>query len=377
MNQPVIYFDNAATTKVLAEVAELMYRSQLTDFGNPSSPHGLGRHARAVIEQSRRTIAHLLNVQPGEIFFTSGGTEANNAILWGCTTGLGLRHVITSRLEHPSVLKTINAIQEKFDITCHFVNTDEKGVIDLSHLKLLLEAKPGAVVSLMHANNELGNVLPINEVGLLCRQHQTLFHSDVVQTVGKVVLDLKNIPIDFAALSAHKFYGPKGVGAMYIKAGRGLLPFMQGGAQERSMRPGTENVHGILGMAKALELVHADMDVVNLNITSIRNYLINALSESIPGIIFNGNIFGDTLPTIINVSLPGHLEAGLLLPRLDLEGICVSTGSACSSGSSKPSHVLAALGASPKTPNLRISIGRYNTINEAKRLVEVLTQICS
>lgn len=377
MNQQVIYFDNAATTRVLAEVAELMFHSHLNNFGNPSSPHEVGRHARAAVEQSRRSIASLLNTQPGEIFFTSGGTEANNAILLGCIKYHGRKHIITSRLEHPSVLQTILYLQKKSDCTCHFVKTDAKGVVDLGHLEQLLAANPGAMVSLMHANNELGNLLPLKVVGGLCQQYKAFFHSDTVQTIGKVLLDLKEIPLDFAALSAHKFHGPKGVGAMFIRAGKVFLPFMQGGAQERNMRPGTENVQGIMGMAKALELVHWDMDAVTLNITAIKNFLIKALSESIPGIVFNGDIFGDALPTILNISLPLGIDAGLLLPRLDLEGICVSTGSACSSGSSKQSQVLAALGADPKIPNLRISISRFNTPEEAKLLIKALTKICN
>jgi len=354
-----------------------MLQSLLKNFGNPSSIHELGRHARVEVEHARRTIARLLNAQPGEIFFTSGGTEANNAILWGCCKDLGRRHFISSRLEHPAVIQTLEALEKYMGCTNHFVNTDSKGVIDLDHLEQLLAANTGAVVSLMHANNEIGNLLPVKDVGALCLQYGALFHSDTVQTVGKLGVDMNYLPVDYAVVSAHKFHGPKGVGAMFIRSGKAFLPFLQGGAQERNMRAGTENVQGIMGMAKALEMVHAEMDAVHRKIMEIRNFLLNCLPEEIPGIVFNGDAHGCTLHSILNISLPQDIAADLLLPRLDMAGICVSTGSACSSGSNKPSHVLTALGIDQKIPNLRISFSRYNTLDEAARLVGVLKEICN
>ncbi|MBW6498334.1 MAG: cysteine desulfurase [Bacteroidales bacterium] len=376
MKNSLIYFDNAATTRVFPEVAELMYESLLNNYGNPSSIHDVGRHARVEVERARRTVAGLLNVRPGEVFFTSGGTESNNAILWACCKDLGRKHFITSRLEHPSVLQTLLALERYMGCQVGFVKTDKKGLIDLDHLEKLLKATPAAVVSLMHANNEIGNILPVNEVAALCKQYGALFHSDTVQTVGKLEIDMQQLGVDFAVVSGHKFHGPKGVGAMYIRSGSGLEAFLQGGAQERNMRAGTENVYGIVGMARALEMSCEEMTRVRESVKEIKDFLLEKLEEEIPGISFNGDARGDSLHTILNISLPLGVDADLLLPRLDMAGICISTGSACSSGSNKPSHVLTAMGIDQKIPNLRISFSRYNTLDEAKRLVEVLKEIC-
>lgn len=376
MEKALIYFDSAATTAVFSEVAEAMFHSLQKVYGNPSSIHEVGRHARVEVERARRSMARLVNAQPGEVFFTSGGTEAINAVLWGCFRDHSRKHFITSRLEHPAVLQTLVALEKYQGCCIQFVQTDDKGVVDLNHLEQLLENNPGAVVSLMHANNEIGNLLPVKEVGALCSRFGALFFCDTVQTAGKLALDLGQLPFDFAVLSAHKFHGPKGVGVMYVRSGRSFGPFVAGGAQERNMRAGTENVPGIVGMARAFELVHADMEPVANKIEEIRTLLISQLSARIPGIGFNGDTHGSSIHSILNVSLPPGIDADLLLPRLDLAGICVSTGSACSSGSNKPSHVLKALGIDQKIPNLRISFSRFNTLAEAERLVEVLEEIC-
>lgn len=376
MKKSTIYFDSAATTRVFPEVAKLMYETLLNNFGNPSSIHEMGRHARVEVERARRTVAGLLNARPGELYFTSGGTESNNTILWGCCKDLGYKHFISSRLEHPSVLKSLQALEHYMACQVSFVETDKKGLIDLDHLEKLLKATPASVVSLMHANNEIGNILPVKEVGVLCKQYGALFHSDTVQTVGKMEVDLQQLGFDFAVVSGHKFHGPKGVGVMYVKSGSKLEAFMQGGAQERMMRAGTENLYGILGLAKALEMSCSEMSAARQSIKEIKDFLLEKLQEEIPGLSFNGDPRGNSLHTILNISLPKGVDADLLLPRLDMAGICVSTGSACSSGSNKPSHVLTAMGVDQKIPNLRISFSRYNTLDEAKDLVEVLKEIC-
>jgi len=376
MKNSMIYFDSAATTRVFPEVAKLMYEALLRNYGNPSSIHEAGRHARVEVERARRTVAGLLNVRPGEVFFTSGGTESNNAILWGCCKDLGHKHFISSRLEHPSVLQTLQALERYMGCQVSFVETNRKGLIDLDHLEELLKETPASVISLMHANNEIGNILPVIEVKSLSEKYGALFHSDTVQTVGKMEVDIQQLGFDFAVVSGHKFHGPKGVGAMYVKSGTRLEAFMQGGAQERMMRAGTENVYGILGMAKALELSCSEMSTIRESIKEIKDYLLKKLQEEIPGLSFNGDARGNSLHSILNISLPQGVDADLLLPRLDMAGICISTGSACSSGSNKPSHVLTALGVDQKIPNLRISFSRYNTLDEAKRLVEVLKEIC-
>jgi len=353
-----------------------MYEALLRNYGNPSSIHEAGRHARVEVERARRTVAGLLNARPGEVFFTSGGTESNNAILWGCCKDLGHKHFISSRLEHPSVLQTLQALERYMGCQVSFVETNRKGLIDLDHLEELLKETPASVISLMHANNEIGNILPVIEVKSLSEKYGALFHSDTVQTVGKMEVDIQQLGFDFAVVSGHKFHGPKGVGAMYVKSGTRLEAFMQGGAQERMMRAGTENVYGILGMAKALELSCSEMSTIRESIKEIKDYLLKKLQEEIPGLSFNGDARGNSLHSILNISLPQGVDADLLLPRLDMAGICISTGSACSSGSNKPSHVLTALGVDQKIPNLRISFSRYNTLDEAKRLVEVLKEIC-
>jgi cysteine desulfurase len=376
MKSPLIYFDSAATTPVFPEVAEVMYHAMLHSFGNPSSIHELGRHARVEVEGARRMVARLLNARPGEVFFTSGGTEANNAMLWGCCKDLGRKHFVSSRLEHPSVLQTLLALEKYMGCKVRYVNLDRKGIVDLDHLEVLLAGETGSVVSLMHANNEIGNLLQVRQVGALCKKYGALFHSDTVQTIGKIKIDMQILPFDFATLSAHKFHGPKGVGAMYIRGGNGFLPFIQGGAQERNMRAGTENVQGIIGMGKALEMVHADMNFISESLNEIREFLLESLPQELPGLSFNGDHRGNVLYSILNISLPNNVDADMLLPRLDMAGICVSTGSACSSGSNKPSHVLTALGIDQKVPNLRLSFNRYNTMDEARRLVEVLKEIC-
>ncbi|MFP4063876.1 MAG: cysteine desulfurase family protein [Bacteroidales bacterium] len=374
METPVIYFDNAATTRpdsgVLAEVTACMRE----EYGNPSSVHALGRKARVRVEESRRSIARLLNVSPSEVFFTSGGTEANNAILWGCCQGLGYSDVITSPLEHPAVLKPLAYLAEK-GIRVHYLRIDQAGHIDLGHLEELLTEYPHSLVSLMHANNEIGNLLPVKSVASLCAGAGALFHSDTVQTFGKFDMDMQQLGMDFAVGSAHKFYGLKGAGFMYVRSGRFFPPYMRGGGQERNMRAGTENVYGIAGMAKALELAQHRLEEDQHHCRSLKEACMKLLCEEVPGIQFNGDARGSSLHTILNVSLPATVDNEMLLPSLDIEGICVSSGSACSSGSNQRSHVLETLGVDETMPSLRISFGRNNTMEEVQKLVQALAGI--
>jgi cysteine desulfurase len=367
-----IYLDNAATTPLLPEVVDVMHACLRDVYGNPSSVHAPGRKARVEVEGARRTISKLMQASPGEIFFTSGGTEANNAILWGCLRDLKRTHFITTGLEHPAVLQTLEAMVKYSGASVSMVDVDAAGRLDLEHLEFLLKQHSGAVVSLMHANNEIGNLLPVKEVGVLCRRYDALFHSDTVQTAGKFALNMKQLPFDFAVASAHKFHGPKGVGFMYVRPGRFFRPFINGGGQERSMRAGTENVYGIVGMARAFQLAHATMEEDQQHIRRLRKQFIDGIRERLPGTAFNGDAEGSALHTIVNVLLPPGIDAEMLLPRLDMEGISISSGSACSSGSTTSSHVLTALGTDQSRPSVRVSFSRFNTAEEVDRLTDVL-----
>jgi cysteine desulfurase len=373
--EPIIYFDNAASTQLSEEVIQVMTDCMHDVYGNPSSVHEYGRRARVVVEQSRRTIAKLFSTTSSEIYFTSGGTEANNAILWACCKDLGRRSFISGKLEHPAVLKSLTALKKIMDVGLHFVRHTSNGHICLDHLEELLKENPGSVVSLMHANNEIGNLLPVKSVSALCTQYDALFHSDAVQTVGKLHIDFSGQFMDFAAASAHKFHGPKGVGFMYVKKGHSITPFISGGGQEREMRAGTENVYGIAGMAKALELAYLHLESDQKHITSLKQNCITLLQEKIPGVDFHGDPTGSSLHTILNISLPPGKKAEMLMPALDIRGICVSSGSACSSGSVKKSSVMQALDTNPERPSIRVSFSRYNTFEEVHRFVQNLSDI--
>jgi cysteine desulfurase len=377
MKRPLVYFDNAASTPIPGEVVEVMQACMMEVYGNPSSLHEAGRRAKVAVEQSRRSVARCLNVKPSQVFFTSGGTEANNAILWGCCKDLGRKHFITSPLEHPSVLNTLEALVRYMDARIHFVDTGPDGHIDLDHLDELAGQYPGQVVSLMHANNEIGNLLPVKAVTEICRSRKMIFHSDTVQSIGKFQIDFKAMGLDFASGSAHKFHGPKGAGFMVVREGMTFKAFVNGGGQERNMRAGTENVCGIVGMARALEWMQDSMEENVFWVKNLRNILVRALRKEVPEVGFNGDALGSCLYTIVNLSLPARLDADMVLPRLDLEGICASSGSACSSGSAKSSHVLTALGADPGKPSLRISLSKNNSPDEVMYLVQVLKEITS
>ncbi len=378
VNQKTIcYFDNAATTPVFEEVVELMAGILRNTYGNPSSPHEPGRRAKVEIEHSRRKISGLINARPSEIFFTASGTEANNIALWGCFKDLGRKTFITSRLEHPSVLKPLGMLQNLFGCNVQYVDFDPKGTIDLNHLRTLLVENQNSVVSLMHANNEIGNVLPIKDVAVLCRKHGALFHCDMVQTAGKYLIDLERIAVDLASFSAHKFHGPKGVGFLFVRSPNAISGLVTGGDQERKLRAGTENTPAIAAMARALEINQENLEENQKKILELRKYLIEGIINHLPQVRINGDYYGSALPTIINISLPPTVDSSLVVAKFDIKGVCISAGSACSSGSSKPSKVLQELGADDKSASIRISISQSNTKHEADLLLSVLEETIS
>ncbi len=368
------YLDNAATTPLDPEVLEAMLPVLKDVYGNPSSIHANGRQARSLIERARRTLAELLGASPAEIFFTSGGTESNNTVLTGSVETYGIRHVITSPLEHHAVLHTLSHLEKTGRIRLSYADIDESGRIDMDSLEKLLGSGEKALVSLMHANNEIGNLYDIEAIGELCDAYGAVYHSDTVQTMGHFRHDVKKLKANFIVGAAHKFHGPKGVGFFYQKAGTRILPFIHGGAQERNMRGGTENVYGIVGLAKALEIAYRDMEEHRRKILSLKLKMKQALLEKIEGVRFNG-LSGDpdrSLYTVLNVSLPATEISDMLLFNLDIEGVCASGGSACASGTDIGSHVLQAIKADPNRPGIRFSFSKFNTTGEADYATEVL-----
>ena len=359
-----VYLDNAATTRIHPEVLEAMIPVLQNQFGNPSSIHAFGRETRSLIENARKTVAKLLHASPSEIFFTSGGTEANNTAIRCGIKDLGVKHAISSAVEHHAVLHTLEELEKNGIIKLSIVATDNLGHIDLHHLEQLLAANPGSFVSLMHANNETGTVTPIDRVGELCRKYNSWFHCDTVQTMAHFRHNLSELPVDFITCAAHKFHGPKGVGFLYINNRVKIHPFITGGAQERNMRGGTENVYGIVGLAKALEIAYRDMDTDQQHIKGLKTYMRNRLEEEIPGVTYNGDVSEGNLFTVLNVSFPPTDVAEMLLFNLDIAGIAASGGSACSSGSEIGSHVLRALNADESRPAVRFSFSAFNTREE-------------
>ncbi|HEU5292536.1 MAG TPA: cysteine desulfurase family protein [Cyclobacteriaceae bacterium] len=372
-----IYLDNAATTPLDPEVFEAMKPFMLEDFGNPSSIHSHGRKVRAAIESSRKKIAELLNCTPGEIIFTSGGTEADNALIVSGIKTYNIKHAISSPIEHHAVTHTLEILEKQGAIQLHHVNLDEKGHVDLNHLEALLKQHKNALVSLMHANNEIGNLLDIERVGALADQHKAFFHSDTVQTMGHYRHDMKKLHVCGMTAGAHKFHGPKGAGFMYIRKDRKIEQFIHGGAQERNMRGGTENTYGIIGLAKALEIAYREMDEHKNYIQSLKSRMIEKLKQEIPGVDFHGDSANleKSLYTVLNVCLPESEENDMLLFNLDLQGISASGGSACSSGASTGSHVLGALYPGSKRGAVRFSFSKYNKPEEIDFTVSKLAEM--
>lgn len=335
-------------------------------FGNPSSSHAFGRKTKSAIENARRVIAKHLNCTPAEIFFTSGGTEADNLAIHAAIYDLGCKHIITSPIEHSAVLKTAQLMADKDKAKLSFVKLDKKGIVDLNHLEQLLAAHTNSFVTLMHANNEIGNLISLQEVGKLCEKYGAIFHSDTVQTMGHYPFDLQKTHIHFLNASAHKYHGPKGVGFMYVNKSVKINPDITGGGQERGLRGGTENLYGIVGMAKALDLCYEDLAEHQQHVSGLKQYMRAQLEQLVPGIIFNGNSAGeDSLYTVLNVTLPPHTNSDMMLFLMDLEGVACSGGSACSSGAAKGSHVLEAIGAlRDGSASLRFSFSRFTTKEE-------------
>lgn len=372
-----IYLDNAATTPLDPEVFEAMKPFLMNDFGNPSSTHSHGRKVRAAIESSRKKVAELLNCTPGEIIFTSGGTEADNTLITSTVHSYGIKHVISSPIEHHAVLHTIENLEKSGAIQSHKVLLDYNGHVDLDHLKKLLAQYPGALVSLMHANNELGNLLDLKTVGELCKDANAFFHSDTVQTIGHYRHNMKELFVCGMTAAAHKFHGPKGIGFMYIRKDKKINPFVHGGAQERNMRGGTENVYGIVGLVKALEIAYRDMDEHEKYITGLKSRMIAKLKAEIPGVSFHGDSANlqKSLYTVLNVSLPESDDNEMILFNLDLQGISASGGSACSSGATTGSHVLGTLYPGSKRGAVRFSFSKYNKPEEIDTVVEKLAEL--
>lgn len=372
-----IYLDNAATTALDPEVFEAMKPYLLHDFGNPSSTHSHGRKVRSAIEMGRKKIAEILNCTPGEIIFTSGGTEADNAIIVSSIHTYNIKHAISSAIEHHAVSHTLEILAKEGVIELHLVKLDEKGNVDYNDLEKLLDAYPGALVSLMHANNEIGNLLDINRVAELVNKYNGYFHSDTVQSIGHYRHDLKKLKIHALTAAAHKFHGPKGIGFMYINKDKKIQPFVHGGAQERNMRGGTENTFGIVGLTKAMEMAYHDLDHHTTYIKSLKVKMIELLKENIPGVTFNGESgdLDNSLYTVLNVSFPEAEENEMLLFNLDLEGISASGGSACSSGASTGSHVLNALYPGSKRGAVRFSFCKFTKMEDIEFTVEKLTTL--
>ena len=372
-----IYFDNAATTPIDAEVLKEMYKVMENQYGNPSSIHAHGREARALIEKSRKTIANLLCTSPSEIFFTSGGTEADNTAIRCGITDHRIKHAITSKLEHHAVLHTLQTIEKAGAIKLSFVNADDKGNIDQQHLESLLQDNERSFVSLMHANNEIGTITDIETIGEICEKYNAIYHADTVQTIGHYPHDLSKLKVHFMVCSAHKLHGPKGVGFLHVNHHIKIKPFIYGGAQERNMRGGTENIYGIAGMAKALEIAYANMEEHRQHIQGLKTYMIQQLKENIDGIEFNGETSpGQSLYTVLNASFPCSELSDMLLFNLDIAGISASGGSACSSGSDIGSHVLTAINGDPLRPSVRFSFSKFNTRSEVDYTVAKLKELC-
>jgi cysteine desulfurase len=372
-----IYFDNAATTPLEPKVLEAMMPYFTEHFGNPSSIYSLGRDTRAAIETARKTIAQLLNAQTSEIVFTSGGTEANNMAVKGAVIYHHVKRIITSKIEHHSVLYTVEYLEKYHNINIDYVQLMPDGRVDMQHLETLLkDNQEKTLVTLMHANNEIGNLLRIKKVAAMCKEYRALFHSDTVQTFGHFNIDLQQIEADFISGSAHKFHGPKGAGFLYQKKQNKVASFIHGGGQERGYRAGTENVYGIVGLAAAAEMAYAHLEEDSLYIQSIKNYFLEQLNANFIDIQINGDL-EHSLYTVLNVSFPDSSAANMLLFNLDIDGICASGGSACSSGALGGSHVINALKPNNDRLNIRFSFSKYNHKTEVDAVIRILKKYIS
>lgn len=371
-----VYLDNAATTPIDQEVLKTMFSVMENHYGNPSSIHAHGREVRTLVEKARKSVASILKTAPANIFFNSGGTEADNMAIRCAIEDFGIKHAITTKIEHHAVGHTLEHLEKQGKIKLSYVDVDAKGNIDYDQLTSLLQNNERSLVSLMHANNELGTLTDIEKVGEICEQYNAIFHSDTVQTMGHYEHDLSKLKVHFVVCAAHKLHGPKGVGFLYVNPSIKIKPMIFGGAQERNMRGGTENVYGIVGLAKALELAYADMEAHQQHIQALKDYMKAALKNAIPEIGFNGETDADkSLYTVLNVCFPKMDMADMLLFNLDINGISASGGSACSSGSNIGSHVLTAIGADPERPSVRFSFSKFNTKEEIDFVVNKVKEV--
>lgn len=373
-----VYLDNAATTPLDKEVLNTMLPFMTEHFGNPSSTHSFGRKTKTAIETSRRIISSALNCAPAEICFTSGGTEADNLAIRGSVNDLGCTRIITSKLEHNAVINTAEEFETAGKIELNYVNLTPNGHIDLNHLKELLAQGGKCLVSLMHGNNEIANILPIKEVGELCKEYDAIFHSDTVQTMGHYAFDLQDIYIHFITGAAHKFHGPKGIGFLYINRQVHVNALITGGGQERKQRGGTENLYGIVGIGKAMQLAYDELEAHQAHIGGLKQYMIKQLNANVPGCDINGDSANpESLYTVLNITLPENPNSAMMLFLLDLEGVACSGGSACSSGAAKGSHVLTAIDAiRPNRTSLRFSFGKFTTKEEIDYAIDKVKNLC-
>jgi cysteine desulfurase len=371
-----IYFDNAATTTLDSRVLESMMPYLTEKFGNPSSIYSYGRESRLAVENARKTVGRILNAHPAEIFFTSGGTESSNTAITAAVRDLGCTHIITSPLEHHATLHTVDNLHKRGEAALSYVGVLSTGHIDMEDLeRKLAESGEKTLVTLMHANNEIGNILDIHAVGALCKLYGAIFHSDTVQTVGHFPFDLRNTPVHFITGAGHKFHGPKGVGLLYINENVKINPYIHGGSQERNMRAGTENLYGIIGFAKALELATADYEADSAYIRGVKVYMMEELKKHVKGIAFNGDTLGKSLYTVLSVSFPKTEKSEMLLFNLDINHICASGGSACTSGVEQGSHVIRAINNNPNQVTVRFSFCKHNTKEEVDFVVGKLKDL--
>ena len=371
-----IYFDNAATTPLDPVVLDAMMPYLTEKFGNPSSIYSYGRETRMAVEQARKSVAKNLGAKPSEIFFTSGGTESSNTVLNAAILDLGCQHIISSPIEHHATLHTVEHLAKVYGIKLSWVKILSNGHVDMEDLALLLNSSnEKTIVSLMHANNEIGNMIDIHEVGALCKKNNAYFHSDTVQTVGHFPFNLKDTPVDFITGAGHKFHGPKGVGILYINENIKINPLVHGGAQERNMRAGTENLYGIVGFAKALELATESYEKDSAYMQSLKQYMHDQLVQKIPGVSFNGDPFGKSLYTLLSTNFPKTDKTDMLLFNLDIHHVCASGGSACSSGAQQGSHVIQALKKEGEIATVRFSFCKNNTRQEIDQVVHILTTL--
>lgn len=373
-----IYFDNAATTALDPEVLEVMMPYLTEKFGNPSSVYSYGRETKLAIETARKSVARILNCNPGEIFFTSGGTESSNTAINCAVRDLGCQHIITSPIEHHATLHTVEYLEKTSAVRLSIVKLDDQGHVDMAHLEELLAGSPEkTLVTLMHANNEIGNLLEVKAVGDLCAKYNAIFHSDMVQTIGHYPIDLRSLNVQFVSAAGHKFHGPKGVGILFVNEAIKINPLLNGGSQERNMRAGTENLYGIVGFAKALEMATERYTNDSNYIKELKKYMADKIRENFSEASFNGDMNGRSLYTVLNVTFPKTDKSDMLLFNLDMAGICVSGGSACSSGANSVSHVIKALynGQSQNMVPIRFSFSRHNTREEVDLVIEKLKEL--